>query len=86
MSAHPLGVRPERRSGPGRRVLRPGGELYLLDRDRAPARGDPERARALAEVRCLLERLGFVALRERPAQRLGVGQLRLMIRAQRPPG
>jgi len=65
-----------------RRVLRPGGELYLLETDPDAARGDSERTGAVAGLRRLLERVGFVHVWEQAPVR----QSRLIVRAQRPSG
>jgi len=62
------------------RVLRPGGELYLLERDRA--QGDAERARAVAELRRLVERAGFVDVGEVAPPETGVGERRFIVRAR----
>ena len=65
-----------------RRVLRPGGELYLVERDRDPAQGDAERARAVAELRRLVERAGLVDVGELAPPKMGVGERRFIVRAR----
>ena len=55
-----------------RRVLRPGGELYLFERD-----GDG------VELRRLVERLGFVDVEEPAPPAIGPGARRFIVRARR---
>jgi ubiquinone/menaquinone biosynthesis C-methylase UbiE len=59
-----------------RRVLRPGGEVYLLQQQSDPGRGD-------AELRGLLGDAGFLGVEQLAPQGVGVEPAAVIVRARR---